>query len=155
MFCLPASPHLPITPCYPDHELSSRRRKCDTNRGETKCVYCLTRDIPCKRKPLSFLNTNHQDDASPVPSPTYIQPKVVELPLPDSDLCLELVGLYFDLIHDQFHSIFHRPSFMEDLLRGVAPKVILFAMMALSARFVKLSLLLLLQKAKLQHILYP
>jgi len=55
--------------------------------------------------------------------------------LPPWELCLELVELYFDLIHDQFHSLFHRPSFIEQVRTGTAPQVLLFAMMALSARF--------------------
>jgi hypothetical protein len=55
--------------------------------------------------------------------------------LPPLELCLELVELYFDLIHDQFHSLFHRPSFIEQVRAGTAPQVLLFAMMALSARF--------------------
>jgi hypothetical protein len=54
--------------------------------------------------------------------------------LPPLDLCLELIELYFDLIHDQFHSLFHRPSFTEQVRKGTAPRVLLFAMMALSAR---------------------
>ncbi len=57
------------------------------------------------------------------------------MPLPPRELCLELVELYFDLIHDQFHSLFHRPSFIEQVRKGTAPRVLLFAMMALSARF--------------------
>jgi hypothetical protein len=57
------------------------------------------------------------------------------MPLPPWELCLELVDLYFDLIHDQFHSLFHRPSFIEQVRKGTAPRVLLFAMMALSARF--------------------
>jgi hypothetical protein len=57
------------------------------------------------------------------------------MPLPPLELCLELVELYFDLIHDQFHSLFHRPSFTEQVRNGTAPRVLLFAMMALSARF--------------------
>ena len=48
---------------------------------------------------------------------------------------MELVELYFDLIHDQFHSLFHRPSFMDLVRQRSAPPVILYAMMALSARF--------------------
>jgi len=55
--------------------------------------------------------------------------------LPPTELCLELVELYFDLIHDQFHSLFHRPSFIEQVKKGTAPRILLFAMMALSARF--------------------
>jgi len=120
-------------------------------------VYCLLRDIPCKRKPLNHLSTSRQD-ASSSPSPTAsIQPRDVDLLLPDSGLCIELVGLYFDLIHDQFHSLFHRPSFMEDLLRGVAPKVLLFAMMAFSARFVTFYPLRSFQRKKtdLKHIFHP
>jgi hypothetical protein len=57
------------------------------------------------------------------------------MPLPPWELCLELVEIYFDLIHDQFHSLFHRPSFIEQVRKGTAPRVLLFAMMALSARF--------------------
>jgi hypothetical protein len=55
--------------------------------------------------------------------------------LPPPELCLELVHLYFDFIHDQFHSLFHRPSVVEDVQAGLAPPVIVFGMMALSARF--------------------
>lgn len=57
------------------------------------------------------------------------------MPFPPKELCLELVELYFDLIHDQFHSLFHRPSFMEQVKKGTAPRILLFAIMALSARF--------------------
>jgi Fungal specific transcription factor domain len=57
------------------------------------------------------------------------------MPLPPLELRLELVELYFDLIHDQFHSLFHRPSFIEQVKTDTAPRVLLFAMMALSARF--------------------
>jgi hypothetical protein len=53
----------------------------------------------------------------------------------DKSLTFELVELYFKYIHDQFHSLFHRPSFMLDLHQGTAPLVIVYAMMALSARF--------------------
>jgi hypothetical protein len=56
--------------------------------------------------------------------------------LPSMELCMELLGLYFSFIHDQFHSLFHRPSLEEDLRNGKVPPVILFAIMALSARFV-------------------
>ncbi|RBQ97170.1 hypothetical protein VDGD_20188 [Verticillium dahliae] len=48
---------------------------------------------------------------------------------------LDLVRLYFDYIHDQFHSLFHRPSFIEDALQDRVPHSILFGMFALSARF--------------------
>jgi len=54
--------------------------------------------------------------------------------LPPPSICLELVNLYFDFIHDQFHSLFHKPSLVEDVKKGEVSPVILLAMMALSAR---------------------
>lgn len=55
--------------------------------------------------------------------------------LPPMALRQELVGLYFDYIHDQFHSIYQRPSFMDDVLHDRVPEIILLAIFALSARF--------------------
>jgi hypothetical protein len=54
--------------------------------------------------------------------------------LPAMVVILELVELYFDLIHDQFHSLFHRSSFTEDVMHDRVPHVILNGMMAMSAR---------------------
>ena len=56
--------------------------------------------------------------------------------LPPPEVCLELLGLYFEYIHDQFHSLFHRPSMEDDLAKGKIPNVILFSIIALAARFV-------------------
>lgn len=47
----------------------------------------------------------------------------------------ELVDLYFNYIHDQFHSMYHRSSFMEDVATEKVPEIVLLAMLALSARF--------------------
>lgn len=59
----------------------------------------------------------------------------LEVQLPPMQLCLELVDLYFRYIHDLFHSLFHRPSLMQDVVDGTIPKVILYAIISLSARF--------------------
>lgn len=56
--------------------------------------------------------------------------------LPDQYICAELVELYFDYVHDKFHSLFHRPSLMEDLRRGQAPENLIYGILALSARYV-------------------
>lgn len=58
--------------------------------------------------------------------------------LPPKPICVELVQLYFDFIHDKFHSLFHRPSVVEDVLQDRAPLILLYGMMALSARFLSL-----------------
>lgn len=60
-----------------------------------------------------------------------------EAGLADQSLCTELVQLYFNYVHDQFHTLFHPPSFMESLLQGKAPPILVYGMMALSARLVK------------------
>lgn len=54
--------------------------------------------------------------------------------LPPYDLCLELVELYFRYIHDTFHSILHKASFLEDVANGTASHAILLAMISLSSR---------------------
>jgi hypothetical protein len=49
----------------------------------------------------------------------------------------ELVILYFKYIHDKHHSLFHEPTFMELISREEVPDVLLYAMMALAARYVE------------------
>jgi hypothetical protein len=43
--------------------------------------------------------------------------------------------LYFDFIHDQFHHLFHRPSFLDEVRHERVPPILMYAIMALSARF--------------------
>ena len=50
-------------------------------------------------------------------------------------LCNELVDLYFEIMHDKEHAIFHRPSFTRSQREGTAPLMIVSAMMALGSRF--------------------
>ena len=47
----------------------------------------------------------------------------------------DLVQQYFRAIHDKHHSLFHQPSVERDLDNGTLPDVLLYAMMALAARF--------------------
>lgn len=66
-------------------------------------------------------------------------PGIVSLPekctLPDQPLCIELVELYFDYVHDKFHSLFHRPSLIDDIRRGATPEILIHGILALSARY--------------------
>lgn len=55
--------------------------------------------------------------------------------LPDQPLCTELVELYFDFVHDKFHSLFHRPSLIEDIRRRQVPENLIYGIFALSARY--------------------
>ncbi|KFY98426.1 hypothetical protein V500_01667 [Pseudogymnoascus sp. VKM F-4518 (FW-2643)] len=115
-------------------EDGTRRRKCTSGRGSTTCLYCTERGITCIRN-SGAPSPSPQGYSAPSSPPVVRQPAAAGLPLPPPVICLELVELYFDFIHDKFHSIFHRPSLTEDVRQGVVPPVILFAIFALSARF--------------------
>jgi hypothetical protein len=54
--------------------------------------------------------------------------------LPPKTVCVELTRLYFDFIYDKFHSSFHPPSMIQDVLDDRAPLILLYGILALSAR---------------------
>ena len=58
---------------------------------------------------------------------------------------LHLVDLYFLYIHDQPHSLFHEPSFKASVASGTVSRIVLLAMMGLSARYLHSSPLRLLE----------
>jgi hypothetical protein len=122
-----------IEPVKSTNTSRSRRRKCELQRGTNTCTYCSERGITCIRKEPSYGSTS--PGSGPDSSVVVHRPIENGLELPPPALCMELVELYFDLIHNQFHALFHPPSFIEDVRQGVAPRTILFAMMALSARY--------------------
>lgn len=55
--------------------------------------------------------------------------------LPGMRMLLEITNLYFDYIHDVFHSLFHKATFLQDLMDGRVPPAILFAIVGLALRF--------------------
>jgi hypothetical protein len=54
--------------------------------------------------------------------------------LPPATVCSHLATLYFDYVHDQLHTLFQKPAFMTDMVMNKTPPVIMFAVVALSAR---------------------
>lgn len=120
----------------------SRRRKCHIPSDGGRCAYCLAQNLNCSRAGSSVKasllpeSPGHSlgHGPSPASSGSSNDPLSPVLGGGDRALKVELVELYFKYIHDQFHSLFHRPSFMLDLEQGTAPPVIVYAMMALSAR---------------------
>ncbi|KAF6824332.1 C6 transcription factor [Colletotrichum plurivorum] len=138
----------------------ARRRKCEVPIGGGQCTYCATQNVACSRAgsiiqpkavvPVSPLSVSPLSVSVATPkTPTVTEIMVASPPaasltpaavtpavaVADKALCFELVELYFKYIHDQLHSLFHRPSFMLDLHEGNAPLVLVYGMMALSARF--------------------
>lgn len=59
-----------------------------------------------------------------------------DVALPPSAVCFHLATLYFDYVHDQLHTLFQKPAFMADMVMNKCPPVIMFAVVALSARSV-------------------
>ncbi|OQV05348.1 Fungal specific transcription factor domain-containing protein [Cladophialophora immunda] len=117
----------------------TRRRKCEVTAAGAPCAYCTSRKLSC-----SFAPFPPTDTAWPNQSPTTTPETVtsgltrcqsITTDLPSQPLCIDLVELYFRYIHDTFHSLFHPPSVMEDVINGTIPRVLLFAMISLSARF--------------------
>ncbi|KAK2602028.1 hypothetical protein QQS21_004455 [Conoideocrella luteorostrata] len=123
-------------------EARTRRRKCKIIPGHLRCQICETQNLVCSRAG-TLAGASYR---SPGEARQQIQHQTVVVPahenatsasvgIWDKSVCVELVDLYFTYIHDQFHSMFHRPSFMLDLQQNKAPNVIVYAMMATAARF--------------------
>jgi hypothetical protein len=125
----------------PDSELtvsSLRRRKCDITVNGEACTSCTVRGAKCSRKNPPLLAASESKRNARAHSPALNGGNVtVEETiggLPPKPICVELTRLYFDVIHDQFHSLFHKPSMIQDVLDNRVPVVLLYGMMALSAR---------------------
>lgn len=51
------------------------------------------------------------------------------------ELRIELATLYFNYIHDSFHTLFHPRTFLNEIAEGNSDPLLLLSMIALSARF--------------------
>jgi Fungal specific transcription factor domain len=120
----------------------NRRRKCIVASPGEKCIYCKQRHIPCSLTASPKASTN--GTSWPLVSPTspttgdefeLHRCQSIATNLPPRPLCITLTELYFQYIHDTFHSIFHRPSVLEDVANGTLPDVLLFGIISLAARF--------------------
>ncbi|KIW14590.1 hypothetical protein PV08_07374 [Exophiala spinifera] len=121
----------------------NRRRKCELAGPEPPCAWCKERGLPCSLAedvklyhPKGQLSQPSLDSSlARSVGPHRDQTTTDAVQLPSAALCIELVELYFKYIHDLFHSLFHRPSVLEDVADGSMPEVLLFAIISLSARF--------------------
>lgn len=126
---------------------SNRRRKCEVTQPGQACIYCRNRNVQCSFTHTGSIGSNNNTPSwhgqSPISTDGGDDLELTRWPttsaasigLPPQPLCEELVNLYFQYIHDTFHSIFHRPSLMDDVRHGVAPRVVLLSIISLAARF--------------------
>lgn len=111
-------------------DVSERRRRCESRAPGLACRFCVARGLSCSSGGSGKGVHGHD-----VPfSNTFYPRQTDNRLLPTKSLCAELVQLYFDYVHDQFHTLFHPPSFEEDMNRGQVPPILLYGMMALSVR---------------------
>ncbi|GFF56861.1 uncharacterized transcriptional regulatory protein C1327.01c [Aspergillus udagawae] len=120
---------------------SLRKRKCNIAVNGEGCTSCTVRGLECSRKNLPLLAASEPKRSLRAHSPALNGPvatgEETTSGLPPKPICMELTRLYFDVIHDKFHSLFHQPSMIQDVLDNRAPVVLLYGMMTLSARFSK------------------
>src|SRR5258706_672320 len=111
----------------------SGKRKCTIPDEGGPCNICRTLGVPCSLA-----------SASEFP-PLLGETAVINSPngsfatgsadlMPDASVCNELVDIYFDLMHDKQHALFHRPTFIAEQRLGRAPMMLVAAIMALAAR---------------------
>lgn len=125
-------------PAFDSEIISERRRRCEV-RESGSCTYCIARGLRCTLGRLTGHTAAEDVGLSPPDEnltwSSTVQREGMGSSHPTSrSLCAELVKLYFDYVHDQFHSLFHQPSFEKEMARGEAPRILLYGMMALSAR---------------------
>ncbi|PCH02113.1 hypothetical protein PENOC_045020 [Penicillium occitanis (nom. inval.)] len=123
----------PLSACVACRE---RRKKCNRGPRRSRCDFCIKKGLKCSFMQNSVTHANDreydpllyhvEDDVSSVASSDIV---------PDRDLSVELVHLYFRYIHIVFHNLFHEPSFVSAVRNGTIPKVLFFGAIALSARF--------------------
>ncbi|KAL1864280.1 hypothetical protein VTK73DRAFT_5990 [Phialemonium thermophilum] len=122
----------PLSAC---NACRDRRKRCNRPRPGTSCTFCVRRGLVCsvEQKPSRPPNVDYEplartpDDGAPPISPAWL--------MPDKELCRELVDLYFRYIHITFHNLFHRPSFEAAVEEGSIPKILLYGVFSLAARF--------------------
>lgn len=112
------------------------KRRCTTAEVDSQqCLQCLQRNQSCS---LAAKKNPRKDDkpVSIVPHASASCGKgLLESPLVDMETREHLVDLYLQLIHDKPHTLFHPPTLRAQVREDAVPKVILFGIMSLAARY--------------------
>ena len=59
---------------------------------------------------------------------------IEDVQFPPKTVCLHLATLYFDYVHDQLHTLFHKPTFMAEVTQDRMSSGLMLAVIALAAR---------------------
>jgi hypothetical protein len=112
------------------------KRRCTAAEIDSQhCLQCLQRNQPCSLAAI----TNPKKDNQPisiVPHACASSDEVLlELPSINMQTREHLVDLYLQLIHDKPHTLFHPPTLRAQVREDAVPRVILFSIMSLAARY--------------------
>lgn len=115
--------------------------------AQNACKECISKDAKCSLSDHggSTLNKLHGSRRALLPSQqsSSVLPELYKGPLdpsssvydaPHPELYDEFVTLYFDLIHDKQHLLFHPPTFLAQHHAGKAPDFLVWGMAALVSR---------------------
>jgi len=132
----------------------TRKRKCLPSNNTSSCKFCVIKGFNCslhESHPKLFAlidqntiqhietDTSHADrtrghSSEVSTSQEDIMAADEPLQLPDKQVVFELVDLYFRLIHNVVHTMFHEHSCISDIQHEMLPPMVSFAIIALSAR---------------------
>lgn len=112
----------PVKACL---QCRNGKRRCDPSPSSA-CSQCLQRNMACSADPTN--RPTPQSPAVPQALPSVSQTR-------SSEEAIYLVDLYFQFIHDQPHSLFHKPTFKASVIDGTVSQTVLLSMLGLSARY--------------------
>lgn len=127
---------------------SSRKRRCTFVHSLNSCKECISKGARCSlsdqggtisdnsRSRRTLLPHQQSTSVSPGLHRGFSSSSLSIYEAPDHDLCLELIALYFDIIHDKQHVLFHPPTFVAQYHAGQAPEFLVWGMAALVSRSV-------------------
>ncbi|OAL55111.1 hypothetical protein IQ07DRAFT_528404 [Pyrenochaeta sp. DS3sAY3a] len=134
--------------------LRLRKKRCAPTSNGYPCKECVSRDTRCSLAAEDAhtrdhtLGRNHtlrprrRDTGDSSPLDDFL----------DRELCNHLVDLYFEIIHDKQHILFHRPTFLSQQRIGIAPEYIVWGMAAIAARFSNHSAFLRIPRRDRSHV---
>jgi hypothetical protein len=113
------------------------KRRCTTAEiGSQQCLQCLQRNQSCSLAAITDPKKDNQPISIVPHASASFNEVLLEFPLVDMQTREHLVDLYLQLIHDKPHTLFHPPTLRAQVREDTVPRVILFSIMSLAARYV-------------------
>ncbi len=121
----------------------SRKQKCIVKASNpASCAYCDYQSLECslssqsrpvrRAKRSSYTTITQAKPSKPLGE---ADAPFETSELPPSEVCEDLVRVYFSTLHDTHHALFHQPTFIREFKEGKVPDLILLAIFALVARY--------------------